>query len=609
MLVIIPGRAEPPRGVVVKQLLALLAVLLLVMNGYLLFIQNGNNGGWQSNQNTGEGATLNDLKVTVPQFKLGDDALYDYLMFAEMYWKDNQTGNWSDYKITINGNMRYVYNANPVEKNDGFFLKHNTLDFEMITDATLEVYVASNDAQPMTIGGSISGDHHEYQDLTKKRPIETYTKADIAIDKLPHLNTAINYKGTMDSYINPKRPVDIPLGDQIYGDGKEIALKDNGTVLKSQYYSLYNLTLNTYYNWSADRAMMFKGYKTLHLNITSKMFGDFLDYNEQFWITSDIPFYLKQYTKMNQTWSDQNGTSFFDLETTHTLQDRGYTAGTADIPWGSCQGEHWADRAPSGEYKSYKYLPVSGNGYSASSFDFKTEDADQFARDNSPGLKAFLAKFNDPGNSPVAIYAMYNASRNPLDPNGKAGSYRWNLTYGHWPTDDEWKEAEQTHNYNFTYNVVLLKNVTKDLTKPLQNEYIDDVQMEHDWGMQRDYAQLPREALPSEGLTLAASESIMMKDPAVKAKLGDKNGKISWGNFDTTYGIDLAGMGGQQNPGYQIIELMTGITMPSVDYGWSVQQGTVYQSGSTFTVTVDADNGQLVYVADIQGTALMGLFH
>jgi hypothetical protein len=133
--------------------------------------------------------------------------------------------------------------------------------------------------------------------------------------------------------------------------------------------------------------------------------------------------------------------------------------------------------------------------------------------------------------------------------------------------------------------------------------------MEHDWGLQRDYAQLPREALPSEGLTLAASESILMKDPTVKAKLGDKNGKINWGNYGTTYGIDLAGMGGQQNPGYQIIELMTGITMPSVDYGWTVQQGTVYQSGSTFTASVDADNGQLVYVADIQGTALMGLFH
>jgi hypothetical protein len=593
---------------VVKQLLAVVAVVLLLMNGYLVFFQNGNNGIWQSNQDDGEGATLDDLKVVVPPYKLGDDALYEYLVFAEMYWKDYESGNWSDYRLTINGNMRYTYNANPVERNDGFFLKHNTLDFDMLTDASLEVYVASSDAEPITIGGSIHGDHHEYLDLKEKRPVETYTKADIALDRLPRINTGINYKAVMDSYINPKRPVDIPLGDQIYGGGKQIALKDNGTVLKSEYYSLYNLTLSTYYNWTADRAMMFKSYKALHLNITSQMFGDFLDYNEQFWIAQDLPFFVKRYTKMNQTWTDENGTLFFIIETNHTLQDRGYTAGTADIPWGSCNGEHWAERAPSGEFKSYKYLPPAGNGYSASSFDFKTDDADQFARQNSPGLQAFLNKFDDQGNSPTMIYASYNASRNPLDVNGKAGSYRWNLTYGHWPTEDEQREARETHDWNFTYNVVLLKNVTKDLSKPLQNEYIETVQIEHDWGLRRDYAALPREALPSDGLTLAASENIMMKDPTVKAKLGDKNGKIDWGNYDTVYGIYLSGMGGQQNPGYQMLELMTGITMPSVDYGWSVTQGTVYESGSTFTASVDADNGQLVYVADIQGTALMALF-
>lgn len=594
-----------------KEVLAILAVVSLVLNGYLVYatyFQGGNGGNWQSSNEEGEGEILKDLSVIVPPNKLGDDAVFDYKVYAEMYWKDFETGNWSDYRLTVNGDMRYRYNANTVQKNDGYWNKHNTLDYESDTKGSLEIYVASNDAEPMTIMGSIDDVHHEYKDLTEKRAIETYTTGDVAIDKLPRVNVPLSYKGIMDSYIDPKRPVEVPLGDQIYGDGTQIKLHDNGTIVKSTFYSLYNFTLSTVYNWSADRAVMFKGHKTLHLNITSLMFGDFYNYNEQFWISQDSPFFIKHFSRSNQTWTDKNGTLFFIIEFTHTLQDKGYTPGTADIPWGTCTGHHWADRSPEAEFKQYNYMPGAGNGYSASSFDFKTDDADQYARQHSLGLQNYLAKYDQPGNGAVTTYASYNASRNPLDVNGKAGSYRWNLTYGHWPTDDEWKEAQQTHDRNFSYNIVLLKNVTKDLSKPLQNQYIETTEIEYDWGPRRDTAALPREALPTEGLTLAASENIMMKNPMVAQKVQGNNGKIDWGNFETTYGISLSGMGGQQNPGYQMLELMTGITMPSSDYAWSVQKGTVYQSGSTFTASVDVNTGMFIYAVDIQGTALFGLF-
>jgi len=150
--------------------------------------------------------------------------------------------------------------------------------------------------------------------------------------------------------------------------------------------------------------------------------------------------------------------------------------------------------------------------------------------------------------------------------------------------------------------------VTKDMSKPLQNEYIETVIVEHDWGLRRDYAIMPRDYMPSETLTLASSEDIMMKHPLVKEAVADRNGEIEWGDFETYYGLSLVGMGGSANPGYELLELLTGIAMPSADYAWLIQFGTVYESGSTFTAAVDANTGEIVYVSDIEGTALMGLF-
>ena len=432
-------------------------------------------------------------------------------------------------------------------------------------------------------------------------------KGDVSIDRLPRVNKALTYSGEVEYYTDPNRKMPISLDDQIFGHGQTVNLRDNGTVVDKQYYSLYNFTLNTYYNWSADRAAIYKGFKTLHINVTSHT-ADLMDYNEQTWISSDVPFPVKKFQRTNQSYFDPNGTMWYAIEVTNTLQDKGFTSGSTPIPWGSCQGDHWADSNAGGEYKGYRYIPVSGNGYSASSFDFKTEDADNFARANSPGLQSFLTQYDQPGNGVTMVSAIYNASRNPLDVNGKAGSYRWNLTYGHFLTDDEWQQAQETHDYNFSYNVVVLKNVTKDMSKPLQNQYVETTIIENDWGKVRNTAQLPRDALPTDGLTLAASEDIMMKQPMVKSNIADKNGEISWGNFATTYSLQLTGVSDQTSPGMQLVELLTGITMPTANYAWIVQKGTVYQTGSTFTAAVDVENGRMVYAMTVQGSALLGLF-
>jgi hypothetical protein len=589
-----------------KQVLAVVAVVLLVFNAYLvydLYFQGGTGSNWQTQPDENGEVALSDLAVAVPFGKLGDMATYDYKIYAEIYWKDFQSGNWSDMRLDITGTQLQWFHSNVIEQNDGFWQKHSTAVYENDMQASFSVYVAGSDSEPLTIPGSLNDQRIEYRDLTEKIPIDTNMKADVTIDRLPRVNKALTYKGEIEYYANPNREVSPSLDEQIFGDGKSIKLNDNGTVAEEKYYALYDFTFNTYYNWSADRASLYKGYKTLHINVTSHT-EYVMDYNEQTWISSDMPFPVKKYQRTNQTYTDENGTFWYAVEITTTLQDKGFNSGNIDIPWGTCKGNHWADRNPDGEFKQYNYVPPSGNGYSASSFDFKVEDADTFAQANSPGLQSYLAQYD----GVTMIGAVYNASKNPLDVNGKAGSYRWNLTYGYFPTEAEWEEAQETHNYNFTYSVVVIKNVTKDLTKPLQSQYIENVEIENDWGRKRGYSYMPRSALPGEGLTLAASEDIMMKQPMVKENIADNNGEIDWGNFETYYALSLTGMSDDTSPGMQIVELLTGIKMPTANYAWVVQKGTVYESGSTFTAAVDVENGQMVYAMTVEGTALMGLF-
>lgn len=593
-----------------KQILAVLAVVTLVLNSYLVYdyyIRGDNNSSWHTNtQEPGE-TPLDDLTVTVPAGKLGDYATYDYKVYAEMYWKDYQTGNWSDMRLDIAGNMRNWYHGSTETRNDGFWVPHLTAPYESDMEASFTVSIDGTDSEPMSIPGSINDKRIDYKDLAEKNTIDSYMKGDVTIDRLPRVNKALTYKGEVESYPDPNRKMSPPLDEQIYGEGKTINLHDNGTIAELHYYSLYNFTFNTYYNWTADRAVMYKGFKTLHVNITSQV-EYLMDYNEQLWITSDAPFPIKRFQRTNQTYTDENGTFWYAIEISTTLQDRGFTAGSAEIPWGTCNAKHWADRNEMGEYKPYRYTPVSGNGYSASSFDFKTEDADKFARENSPGLLTFLAQYDDPGNGVVMVSMVYNASQVATDPSGRAGTYRWNMTYAHFLTDEEEHEARETHDWNFSYNVVVIKNVTKDLTKPLQNEYIETVQVEHDWGRRPGYSYMPRDYLPSEGLTMASSEDIMMKQPMVKNYVADKSGDIDWGNFDTYYAVSLMGVSDSTSPGMQLVELLTGITMPTADYAWAIQKGTVYESGSTFSSAVDIETGRMVYATNIQGTALMGLF-
>jgi hypothetical protein len=82
-------------------------------------------------------------------------------------------------------------------------------------------------------------------------------------------------------------------------------------------------------------------------------------------------------------------------------------------------------------------------------------------------------------------------------------------------------------------------------------------------------------------------------------------GKIDW--KESTYSLGVAGLGGG-GAGFQMLETLTGITFPTADHAWAIQTQTVYEQGHTTMAAVDVETGRLVFVTDIQGTALLGLF-
>jgi hypothetical protein len=224
------------------------------------------------------------------------------------------------------------------------------------------------------------------------------------------------------------------------------------------------------------------------------------------------------------------------------------------------------------------------------------------AMTNSSGLQAFTGRYNS---TPFVEWASYNFTPDQTDLSGQAGLYRWNLSFAVYPNQREREEARQTNSSNFRYSVVVVDNVTKDIER-LRTVYKHRVYIENDWGLQRGSASFKREMLSKQGCTLASSEEIMMLDDTVKtAVTNSRTGEIDW--KQSTYSLGMAGMG-SASPGMSMVQTLTGMTFPSVDYAWAVQTQTVYEQGHTFGAAVDVETGQLVYVMDISGTALLGIF-
>ncbi|MCD6461854.1 MAG: hypothetical protein J7L61_03835 [Thermoplasmata archaeon] len=571
-----------------------------------------------ANVDTGEEfAESNITSVVVPPLQIGDMIRYDSRIY--MVWYGENTSSGEFWKIELIGLGESTYRVKPPKTvADGFFQNHLAVNKDVLTGGQITL-VYTNSTDKYTFSGTLDLHREDWWDLTARRPIYAVNFANLTIVGLGQVMTGkaagpMDFDGHMRSWPNLNKEYMPSLEEQIYGGGKEIHIGDSGVVYQS------GETASEWvmpYNWTVERGLVIHGYDTVKVNITS-IWWNFMPYTKQIWISNNLSYPAKVYDHANYTYTDEenNFTSYMIIESNRTLKEDGFTRGKTPIPWGSCEtegenGNHFLSRNPYGEYKPWKDLlmPHSGGNYSSSSFDFSPEEAVNYAIENSEDLQAFLAEYPDS----VVSWTYYNATKDPSDPNGIAGVHRWNLTFAHRPSDEEWAEVEEEANetgewrYPFGYRITVTKNITRE---GIINPTYDEV-MAIEWEDRpnKSYSDYNLYNLPDTALTLSSSEKIMKQDPEV-IDVAYSDGKISWNTphqekyvyFSLTVGDK--GLEGAMD----MFTSITGITPVYSEYTWTLSKGRVATNGESFYCSVDATSGQMLGVVYMEGVPFMGLF-
>jgi len=333
-----------------------------------------------------------------------------------------------------------------------------------------------------------------------------------------------------------------------------------------------------------------------------------MPFTKKVWIANEVPFPVKTYIRTNMSSEDANGSFYLIAEHVRSLQEEGFTRGAKDIPWDSCKaGVHFLSKHLRAELLESEYMPVSGSKYETSSFNFKPEDAVEFALENSKELRRFVTKYDDVVITEAA-YKVTKDTKAELDPSGKAGSYNWNLSFRYKPSYEEIIEAwENDEQPDWCYYVNLTRNLTKETGIDKYSEEIKiineyPVNSRSSWWVS-PYA---RSELADDTLTLASSEIIFKLDEEVKDQIfTEVDGEIDF--RDLRYTLKMDDMSESSMPQREIIESITGITLPRTKYSWEIEKGD-WLSGQIFTATIDVETGQLRSILEIDGTALYGLF-
>ena len=112
-------------------------------------------------------------------------------------------------------------------------------------------------------------------------------------------------------------------------------------------------------------------------------------------------------------------------------------------------------------------------------------------------------------------------------------------------------------------------------------------------------------------MTLISSEKIFKADSEVANEIFNNPSEpdeIWWDDptHEISYEFVVSGESSDADP---IISTITGITFPPAPrMSWTIYKENLLASGYVYGARLDAETGQLNYVMEIQGTALMGLF-
>jgi hypothetical protein len=597
-----------------KKALAALCIFAIVLNVYIVVFSDdsGDNLTDVVDDNIDDHIIPENFTVRVPDRNLGDMAKYDYSIFVEMYEENKTSGEWEVYTLKADGQLIDEILQSVVNANDGFNMRHSTAALQEITSATFEIIVDGSDKEKFTAHGSLDVSRTEYTDIENEfdeMVIQTMTTAFIDVDPLPRIPTNTTFDGFMKNYPNPDIPQERTLDEAIYHDRK-LKINDNDTIFEklSSEEDWVIEYLTPAYNWSVEGAERISGLDTLKINITTAFFGGFLDFNRKLWVANEIPFPPKVYVRINSSYITDDYEWYFIIEHSRTLieGEYSYNRGTKTIPWGTCVAPlHYHDQHPKGEYTEWKnngHMPDGGDRLSESSFNFDPEIAEQFALENSEGLNLFLKRYDDV----VVNWASYKEENQIKDRLGNvvSGSFNWNLSFGYKPTSEEAREAWENREDeppHWGYYVNLTRNLTKfDDEIKIINEGL------YDWGS----SELSKRDIDDEVVTLAGSEAIMKLDDDVKREAYGLVGDDIDFDDDTYFALAMGGFTAANMPGLEIIETITGITLPESKYSWVLNKGGILFTsggGELFNAAVDVETGQMLYVMKVDGTDLYGI--
>ncbi len=626
-----------------KKTIITLCVIALLLNIYFATLYNisdaddpfrklffGSGSGIKGANVTDDDDIDAGFKVTVPEAKLGDEVYYTYDTYIEMFDENTSSGEFSKITLDINGDLENKIPPETEMKQDGFYITHNTVRTYQRTKAAFTLtYEDEETDEPLVIHGDGNIVRREYRDLNSRSPISIHTEADVYVTQTFQVDVPLEYAGTMRSYPDPKISQVETMDDLLFKKNQTLSIGLNGSFIQpADIGVLFNapFTIWQEYNWSVEKGEEIAGVDTLMVNVSTR-FWEFLDFKRQVWVANEISEPAKIYLKTNYSYTSPDEDYHTHLILEQSRKMTSYKRGTKDIPWGSCEtsssedpNEHFSDLHQMGIFDDWTFISESegeGEDFEDSSFDFAPEDATQFAIDNSQGLTDLMDEHSWDVITNRAKYNITRDAQDKSDPDDKAGNYQWNMTFGYHPTEEEYDEY-QKERYETGYRQQNRYNIRVDLDRernknplPTQPDYDETIFIAEERGFMNGSGPISKSDLNDKILTLTSSEKIFKEDTEIADELFNspsESGEIWWDDptHEIAYEFVVSGESSLADP---IISTITGITFPPAPrMSWTISKNSLMTGGYIYGARLDAETGQLNYVVEIEGTALMGLF-
>jgi len=574
-----------------------LVVILANAAMYDSWTDSGSGGtGFTEQPGEGDIAAISNLTVVVPRERLGDLLQYDYYFYGEMFSKNMSSGNWSQVVLKANG-QRLDSFPTVGRQADGYNQMHDAYrsHVELRLSVTISIidYRPGEDSQPLIVTGRIEGDRDKYATLRGDIPIMSYAKGELKVDDIEgwpagglgmsSFEFDVETWGWPDPNIEPE----VPLEERIYKDGAALDVGMRGNYSdRGEGWGNYSQV----YNWSIDGADRVRGYDCVRLNITPDFQG-FFNFSKVLWLSNDVPSPVRTVYNSTTYYVEWPEYSYIIINSTQTLLKAGYSQGGAPIDVRPDEREQFATVHPSADLRTWGASPEDGP-LSGTSFELGLEEAVDYAMESSEGLKYWLRTHP----SPMVVESSY--SRNTTDQPLNVEEYIWNITLSDEP--GEWEDWEEWYPVN-AYQVNVSKRIER---RPVLGDRVT-MSILSERGPRHGAAPYERSDLSTKLVTLASSEAIwsQVQMVAQKAYTG-LDGKVDFS--DALYSFSLGGVS-SSGFGFEMLDTLTGISVPTSNTGWVMQVGDVWEGTETYMVGLDAETGRMLFITDVSGPQALSL--